>query len=144
MKTIQDITAATTSAMKAGDKERVQSLRFLSNEVKKIAKEDGNREPTADDVVKACRRLEKQIGETLSYVDEGVERKRLQREQEVMREFLPTKMSKEILLTKIDALLVDAPEGKAARGHVMKTLKAEHNGEFDPADVMAIMGQKGY
>lgn len=132
MVTVTEIQSAVTTALKSGDRTRADALRLLVNEVKKIAKDDKNREPTADDVITGANRLVKRANETMSFLSEGDLRGiALHAEIQIISEFLPQRMTDGALAKLIESLMADAPEGKAARGHVMKELNSKYRGQFD-------------
>jgi uncharacterized protein YqeY len=143
--TLSQIENEVKVAMKAGDKSRVTSLRMLVNETKKVAKSDGNREPIDDDVITAGNRLVKQTRETISFLKEGdAQVQPLNDEIAIYEEFLPQKMDRAALTTLIEGLISspDAPEGKAAKGFIMKNLNQSHRGFFDPAMANEVITEK--
>ena len=146
MSSLKDIETATVTALKAGQKDRVTVLRMFSNTVKLIAKTDAkelNREVRDDDVVVAGNRMIKQAKESLSFIPEGDARAdALNTEIATINEFLPQKMDRTALSGLIEKLLVDAPEGKAAKGFVMKNLNQDHRGLFDSAMANEIVSEK--
>lgn len=148
MTSLKDIETEVGTAMKAGNKMRVNTLRMLVNTVKLIAKNDGNREPTDDDVLMAGNRMVKQTRETLSFLREGNEkdmeaRANLEAEIAVVEEFLPKKMSRDELTALINGLIAESPaQGKAAKGYVMKALNQNHKGLFDAATANEIVTEK--
>ena len=142
-KTIQDVEHAITSAMKeGGNQARVDSLRGLLNQIKLIAKNDGNRDPNADDVITAGKRIIKQNRETMSFLPEGDDRRvPLEAEIAVVSEFLPQQMSDQQLTAIIQQVLAGAPENsKSVRGIVMKHLNANYRGLFDAQTASTILG----
>ncbi len=131
--TLLDIEKAKIEAQKSGDRTRLDALRLLINEVKGVAKSDGNREATADDVITAANRMVKKGKETLSYYLDGDERRNVVlTEIGVFSEFLPQQMDQTALERLIEEFMSGAPEGKAARGYVMKELNGRYRGQFDP------------
>lgn len=141
---LKEIENSVKESMKAGDKARTTALRGLVNVVKLVAKNDGNREPTDDDVITAGNRVVKQIRETLSFIPETAEDQRapLLAEIATVEAFLPQKMDRTKLAGLIEELLKDAPEGKAAKGFVMKNLNQTYRGMFDASMANEIVAEK--
>lgn len=145
MTKLTEIETAVKEALKAGDKPRVNVLRMLVNETKKVAKNDGNREPTDDDIITAGNRLVKQTRETLSFLKEdNPAQGSLNKEISIYEEFLPKKMTREELTALIESFISDpaAPEGKAAKGFIMKNLNQNHRGTFDAQTANEIVTEK--
>jgi uncharacterized protein len=145
MASLKVVESAITAAMKAGDKGRTAALRLLVSTAKGIAKNDGNRDVTDADMLVAGNRMIKQARETRSFLEAGDERiAPIDAEIAIVEEFLPRKMSRTDLAATIDAILQQdaAPEGKAARGYVMKTLNADYPGEFEARDANDILTER--
>jgi uncharacterized protein len=137
MASLTQLEEATTTSMKAGDKDRTAALRMFISTAKMIAKNDGDREVTDDDVIVAGNRMIKQARETRSFMPPGDSRMvAIDNEIAVVQEFLPNKMSAPELEELIVSILSQStcPEGKAARGFVMKTLNSAYRGEFEARD----------
>ncbi len=135
--TIIELQNAINSALKMRNEKRLSVLKFLMNEVNKIAKNDKNRAPVDDDIIAAGNRIIKQTKETMSFISpEDVRYQHLSEEIDIINEFLPQKMDKAKLHAIIDDILKDenAPEGKAQRGFVMKMLNSSYKGMFDNAE----------
>lgn len=143
MASLKDIENAVTASMKAGTKDRTGALRLFVSTVKGIAKSDGNREPTDADVITAGNRMIKQARETLAFLPEGDERATaLNAEIAIVEEFLPQKMERTKLEGLIADLLTKGPEGKAARGFVMKELNGNYRGQFDSREANDILSER--
>lgn len=134
MTTLREIEQASIAALKSGDRTRLDILRMFINSVKNVAKNDGNRPVEDADVITAGSRMIKQAKETQSFLPaDDLRSVSLNAEIAVVEEFLPQKISREKLTKMIEGFLKSAPEGKAARGFVMKELNGNHRGEFDNA-----------
>ena len=66
----------------------------------------------------------------------------IDKEIAIVSEFLPQKMDRTKLVALIDELLTAAPEGKAAKGYVMKHLNQDHRGTFDNVMAGEILTEK--
>lgn len=143
MKTIEDVEQAGTAALKAGDKPRLDYVRNLVNQIRLIAKNDGNRESTPDDIIAAANRIVKQNRETISFLEEDDERRApLIAEIATVQEFLPQQMAREELTTVIEGLIAEglaSGNPKTVRGHVMKSLNGNYRGRFDAQMANQIM-----
>jgi uncharacterized protein len=135
MATLKDIEGEVVTALKAGNRPRVDVLRMLVNQTKLVAKNDTNREVRDDDVITAANRIIKQARETRSFLPEGDSRANgLDAEIAIVTEFLPQQMDREELDKLIGGLVEEGLTGenpKAARGIVMKTLNSQYRGRFD-------------
>lgn len=140
MKTLSDIQAARVAAIKTGYKQRASALSLLSSEVQKIAKDDGNREPTNADVIQAARRNIKRTEETASYTKDNGQLLDLMNEIEVYKEFLPQQLTTEELTHAIKLAIAGVPiTSGAGMGAIMKYLRAHHEGQFDSKDVKPLL-----
>ncbi len=137
---LKTIETELTAALKNGKNDRRDVLRLFLNQIKLIAKNDKNREVTDDDIIAARNRIIKQARETLSYIKyDDFKAVPLMYEISVIEEFLPKKMSPTQLSDLIAELLVSAPEGKAARGFVMKELNSTYRGQFESREANEIL-----
>lgn len=149
MASLKDIETAITTSMKAGNKERTATLRLLASTVKGVAKNDGNRDPTDEDVITAANRMIKQARETLSFLEQDSARQSsviaLRAEIETVQEFLPKQMSREELDQLLAKLVEEGRSGenpKAVRGHVMKVLNTLYRGQYDAKQANEILTEK--
>lgn len=144
MNALNDLGNGITTAMKSGDTARRDALRLLLNRVKAVAKADKNRETNDADVLTAALKMTKESTESRDmFAAGGRDVTALNREIEIVSEFLPRKMSRDALVARITELVGQTSGGKAARGFVMKTLNGEAKGAFDPADANAILADLG-
>lgn len=141
LKTLQSDMVA---AMKSGDRQRKDVLSQLIARAKLLAKNDKNREPTDRDVIQAVEKTIKDTKDTREFaIKGGRETEAFDFEIEVVSAYLPKQLTRDELLSIINELLKTGPEGKAARGHVMKNMNAEYKGSFDPQQVNSILGELG-
>ena len=145
MTTLTALENAVTVSLKAGQKDRVGILRMFVNTAKLIAKNDGNRDATDDDVLSAGNRMIKQARETRSFLPEGDERAAaLDLEIATVEEFLPQRMPRDELdpiITKLIEEGLASGAGKGVRGYMMKTLNTQYRGQFDSAVANDILGK---
>lgn len=137
---IKGIQKARLIAMKAGDKSRAMTLSLLSSTAQRIAKDDGNREPTGSDVIAAAQRLIKQTTETLSFLDDEGARQTLRNEIAVYEDFLPKQLSETELMTIINNEVLAKGYTGNPIGATQKYLKENYEGQYNPKSVAILVG----
>jgi len=137
-----DIKAATVTAMKEKDKERLATLRQISAKIKdrdieqRTAKTSGGKEVPDDELVTAVlQKMAKQRRESITmYVEGGREELAEQERTElgVIEEFLPRMMSEEETMAAIENVKASiGADSVKDMGRVMAELKARHGAEMD-------------
>ena len=120
------IAAATTSAMKAREKERVAVLRMVNAELKRV-EVDERKELSDEDVVTILKKMVKQRQDALAqYESAGREDLADQESFELalIDEFLPDMMSDDDLTALVEQLIAESgAEGMKDMGKVMGALK---------------------
>lgn len=124
-------------AMKAKDRTTKDVLILVINEANTIAKNDGNREVTDADVIQALNRSMKKARETRDIlVQQSADTSVPDGEIEVITRYLPKQMDEAETRAAIEAIIAQAlaeqANPKALKGVVMKNLKEQHNGSYDP------------
>jgi uncharacterized protein YqeY len=105
---------------------RIQSasvLTTLLGEAQMVGKNNGNREPTDEEVVAVVQKFLKNIDETLRVASDVQVRETLQQEAAVLKAFLPRQMDKNEL-TELAKTCATMPA-------FMQLLKKEHAGQYD-------------
>ena len=127
--------------MKAGDKERVQALRLITNELQKAAKEASNGDETAVLQRERKRRLEA----AEAYADAGREdlAEGERREAEIIEQYMPEQLSDE----ELDAIVSDAVAESGASsqkemGKVMSLVMPKVQGRADGKRVSSVVREK--
>ncbi len=148
---LKRVQADVITAMKAGDRTRLDVLRQFVNKVNMTAKNDGNRAPTDADVLTAGLKIVKEANETLTMKVPGTDtvavaaddprREALTNEVAIVSEYLPKQMDESELRALLTKLSEGAPEGKAARGYYNKELNAGYKGQFDNAVAQKIIAE---
>lgn len=141
----ETIQAAMKAAMKAREKPRLQTIRLIQAEFKRIEVderidiEDARALAVLDKMVKQRRDSAQQ------YTDAGRDELAEQENFEigVIQEFLPEQLSEDEIIALIDAALagVDA-EGMQAMGPVMGKLKPQLQGKADMGQVSQLVKQR--
>jgi len=136
------------TAMKARDADRLGVLRMLSNRIKMVAKNDGNREIVEQDVITGIQKSIKETAETREiYVQKGMATTEQDMEISILEGYLPKQMTEAEIRTLIEQVIADNQSGdkplagKALMGPVMQKLKTEHSGEYDPRLASKIAGE---
>ena len=133
-----EIKAALTGAMKAGDKPRVGALRLVQAALKNRDIElRGSDAPPDDDtiVTEVLQKMIKQRRESIDMYRKGGREELAAAEAAevtVIEEFLPRQMSDEEIRAAIDALVTETGAGSVKdMGRVMALVKERHAGQLD-------------
>ena len=129
---LKKLNADKITALKAGDRTRKDMIVLMINEANSIAKNDGNREVTDDDVIMALNRTIKKARDTKKILeDNGALATVPDAEIALAQEYLPQQMSRDELRAKIEEIVGGPVITKSGRGLVMKGLNADYKGMFD-------------
>lgn len=111
-------------------------LTTLLGEVMAVGKNDGNREPNDDDIIRTVRKFLKGVSDTLavlakvSAADPRIAV--LEREQVILTSFLPAQVGDDQLKAAINALVAELPvKTPKQMGVVMAALKVKFGSTFD-------------
>ena len=135
-----EIKTALVTAMKAGEKSRVGTIRLIQSSIKNRDIELRGKEAPADDdalVTEVLQKMVKQRRESIEMYRQGNRAELADAEAaeiEVIEGFLPTQLSDEELSAAIDGIV--AQTGAASikdMGRVMAALKERHAGTIDMA-----------
>src|ERR671931_1314701 len=138
---IEQVRSDTAAAMKAGDKERVQALRLISNELQKAAKESTDGDETAVLQRERKRRLEA----AEAYADAGREDLAAgeRREAEIIEEYMPEQLSDEELHAIVgDAVAESGAASPQEMGKVMSLVMPKVQGRADGKRVSSLVREK--
>ncbi len=133
-----DIKAAQTDAMKAGDKPRTAALRLILSKVKDRDIElrtDGDAKDDDAMVIEVLQKMIKQRRESISMYESGGRQELADAEKAevaIIEEFLPAMMSDEDAAAAIAIIVAETgAESPQDMGKVMGLLKERHAGEMD-------------
>ncbi len=136
-----DIKAALTGAMKAGDKPRVGALRLVQSALKNRDIELRGGEAPADDdavVTEVLQKMIKQRRESIDMYRRGGREELAEAEAAevaVIEEFLPRQMSDEEIGAAIEAIVADTGAASVKdMGRVMTLVRERHAGKLDMAN----------
>lgn len=118
-------------ARKEKDKVLSNFLSTLISDIDNSAKNDNNRDVNDDDVINVVNKFIKNINETLLYNENENSRRELNYLLSVKPEDLSDDFIKEIIKEKLD----ENGYNKKTTGIIMKFLKENYNGKFDPKNV---------
>ena len=138
------ITAATTSAMKARERERVAVLRMVNAELKRV-EVDERKELSDADVVAILKKMVKQRQDSLAQY-ETAGRKDLADQESfelaLIDEFLPDMISDDDLAALVDQVIADSgADGMKDMGKVMGALK-QAGSDFDMGKASGLVKAK--
>ena len=141
MSLIDQVKSDTAVALKSGDKERVQALRLITNELQKAAKEQSDGDETAVLQRERKRRLEA----AQAYADAGREdlADGERREAAIIEEYMPEQLSDEELHAIVgDAVAESGAASPQDMGKVMSLVMPQVQGRADGKRVSAVVREK--
>jgi uncharacterized protein YqeY len=137
---LEQVQRDVSTALKAGQKERVHALRLIANELQRAAKENG-----ADDVEVLQRERKRRLEAAEAYRDGGREDRAdaEEREAEIIASYMPAQLSDE----ELDAIVGDAVAESGASsprelGKVMALVMPKVKGRADGKRVSAAVKEK--
>jgi hypothetical protein len=141
-----DIKAALTTAMKAGDKPRTGTLRLVQSAIKNRDIELRTGAAPADDdamVSEVLQKMIKQRRESIAMYEQGGRRELAEAEQAevaVIEGFLPAQMSEAETDAAIDAIVAETGAGSVKdMGRVMALVKERYAGQLDMAKASGLV-----
>ena len=148
MSILKKIETDIVTAMKARDAVTLGVLRMLSNRIKMVAKNDGNRDIMETDVITGIQKSIKETAETREiYIQKGMETIEQDTEISILEGYLPKQMTETEIRTLIEQVIADNQSGekplagKALMGPVMQKLKSEYSGQYDPRLASKLAGE---
>ena len=141
MSLIDQVKSDTAVALKAGDKERVQALRLITNELQKAAKEQSDGDETAVLQRERKRRLEAAQAYADAGRDDLADGER--REAAIIEEYMPEQLSDEELHAIVgDAVAESGAASPQDMGKVMSLVMPQVQGRADGKRVSAVVREK--
>jgi hypothetical protein len=138
---IEQVKSDTAAALKSGDKERVQALRLITNELQKAAKESSDGDETAVLQRERKRRLEA----AEAYADAGRDdlANGERREAAIIEEYMPEQLSDEELHSIVaDAVAESGAASPREMGKVMSLVMPKVQGRADGKRVSSVVREK--
>ncbi len=132
-----------TTALKAGDRERANALRLITNELQKAHKEASGSE--ADEVAVLQRERKRRLEAAEAYRDGGREdlAEGEQREAELIEEYMPAQLSDDELHAIVgDVVAETGAASPQEMGKVMSLVMPRVQGRADGKRVSAIVKEK--
>lgn len=143
MTTLATLDADILAARKARDTGRLTILTLLMSKVQRIAKDDGNRAATDDDLIQGVSRYRKEVHDMrAAMVKAGRSTDEQDAELAVVNAYLPSQLTAEELDAEIEKALEGTDRSKKAMGAVMKHLNSGFRGRFDPKAANAAVSAK--
>jgi len=143
MSTIEKVQADTTVAMKAGDRERAQALRLITNELQKALKESKGGE--ADEAAVLQRERKRRLEAAEAYREAGRDDLAGSEELEarIIEEYLPEQLSDDELHAIVgDAVAESGASSPREMGKVMSLVMPRLEGRADGKRVSALVKEK--
>jgi uncharacterized protein len=138
---IDQVKSDTAAAMKAGDRERVQALRLITNELQKAAKEASDGDETAVLQRERKRRLEAAEAYAEAGRDDLAQGER--REAEIIEQYMPEQLSDDELDAMVsDAVAESGASSQKEMGKVMSLVMPKVQGRADGKRVSALVREK--
>ena len=141
----EQFTTMLKTAMKAGDKRRVDTVRMITAALKDrdIEARGQGKEVSNDDILAMLQKMVKSRQESMEIYDKNGRPELAQQEREeiaIIQEFLPRQMSEDEVKAAIEAAI--AATGAASikdMGKVVGALKAKFTGQMDFAKASAVV-----
>jgi uncharacterized protein YqeY len=143
MSTIERVQADTTAALKAGDRERAQALRLITNELQKALKEA--RDGATDEAAVLQRERKRRLEAAKAYREAGREdlASSEKREADLIEEYLPEQLSDDELHAIVgDAVAESGASSPKEMGKVMSLVMQRVQGRADGKRVSALVKEK--
>ncbi|MES2289384.1 MAG: GatB/YqeY domain-containing protein [Pseudomonadota bacterium] len=141
-----DISAAQTASMKAGDKETLATVRLMMAAIKNRDIEARTGKAPADDdtlVVEVLQKMVKQRRESIQMFTDGGRQELADKEAgevAVIERFLPAQLSDEETTLAIEAIKAElGASGVKDMGRVMAALKERHASQLDMSKASALV-----
>lgn len=139
MSALERIRADTAAAMRAGDRERVGTLRMLSSELQKAVKESGD---VADEAAVLQRERKRRLEAAEAYRDAGRDdlAEGEEREARLCEHYLPRQLSEDELRAVVgDAVAESGAASPKEMGRVMSMVMPRVKGQADGKRVSALV-----
>lgn len=131
------------AARRARDQGRLGVLTLLVSKVQRVAKDDGDREPTDDDVIQGVSRYRKEVEETRALLlSAGRDVSPQDAELATVSAYLPSQLDADELDAEIERALASTDRSKKAIGVVMRHLSEGFRGRYDPKAVKPLLDAK--
>ena len=113
-------------------------LSLVISEADKVGKDDGDRKPTDEEVVRIVKKMINANQEVIDLLEpaiggDGEEGRNLFiRENEILKPYVPQQMTEEEIREAVDLIIVEEGlEDMKSLGLIMSTMKREHTGLYD-------------
>jgi uncharacterized protein YqeY len=140
MSVLERVQTDVTTALKAGERERVHALRLIASELQKAAKDGGS-----DDVEVLQRERKRRLEAAEAYRDGGREELAAaeEREAELIAGYMPEQISDDELAAIVgDAVAESGAAGQGEMGKVMALVMPQLKGRADGKRVSAAVREK--
>jgi uncharacterized protein len=143
MSTIEQVRADTAAALKAGDRERAQALRLITNELQRAVKDSKNGE--ADEAAVLQRERKRRLEAAEAYREAGRDdlASAEEREAALIEQYLPEQLSDDELHAIVgDAVAESGASSPKEMGKVMSLVMPRIQGRADGKRVSQLVKEK--
>ena len=141
MSLLEQVQHDVAAAMKAGERERVQALRLVANELQKAVKDGGGE----DDVAVLQRERKRRLEAAEAYRDAGSEERAAAEEREaaIIEGYMPQQLPDDELEAIVgDAVVESGATSPQEMGKVMSLVMPKVKGRADGKRVSAVVKEK--
>jgi len=134
-----------TQALKAGDKNKAQSLRFLMAQIQDAEIANQRQDLSEDQLNKLLNNQIKKLKESLTMFQQAKRDdlvKKNQAELEILQAYLPQQLSTEDLSKKVEEIINQNPNLKANPGALIGLAVKQLAGQADNAQIAQLVKQK--
>lgn len=142
---LQRLEADFKSALRAGDKERVSTLRMLKAAIEKKVKEKGQEVDDKGilDLLSAAAKQRKEAEEAYQKGGRSDLSAKEHRELEIIQEYLPERLPEEEIAARVDEVIAElGATSPKDMGRVMKVLMDEFKGRADGGQVNQLVKER--
>lgn len=133
------------SALRAGDKERVSTLRMLKAAIEKKVKEKGQEVDDNGilDLLSAAAKQRKEAEEAFRKGGRSDLSAKEHRELEIIQEYMPARLSEEEIAARVDEVIAElGATSPKDMGRVMKVLMDEFKGRADGGQINQLVKER--
>lgn len=140
---LKTLEADIAAARRIADRDRLKVLTLLLSKIQRVAKDDGNRAVTDEDVIQGVSRYRKEVDEAKALLGKaGRDTTGHDAELAIVTAYLPAQMTADELDAEIEKALNGTDRTRKAMGVVMKHLNERFKGRFDPKAANAAITAK--
>lgn len=130
---LDNIRWAMNAARKAKDTNTAQYLGYILSVATDVGKNDGNRNPTDEEVVRVLRKQMAQNNDTIKILEDSTREVPVEflQQNRLLESFMPSQLDENTLRAHITDIINN--EKSFTIGKIMGVLKDKYSGQYDPA-----------